>query len=57
LSHLFQVDATVLLQQEASGFGKLAQKIVFLVAVLFAGLFFLSRHDLVELAVAWETKT
>lgn len=39
----FQVDVTVLPTQEASGLGDLAQSLIF-PAVLFAGLFFLSRN-------------
>jgi cell division protease FtsH len=38
-----KVDVTVLPQQEASGLGELAQSLIF-PAVLFAGLFFLSRN-------------
>ena len=38
-----QVDVTVLPTQEASGLGELAQSLIF-PAVLFAGLFFLSRR-------------
>ena len=37
------MDVTVLPQQEASGLGELAQSLIF-PAVLFAGLFFLSRN-------------
>ena len=40
---LFQVDVTVLPQQEESGLGSLAQSLL-LPAALFAGLFFLSRN-------------
>lgn len=43
LTVLFQVDITVLPTQEASGLGDLAQSLIF-PAVLFAGLFFLSRR-------------
>ncbi len=40
---LRQVDVTVLPEREASGIGDLAQSLIF-PAVLFAGLFFLSRR-------------